>query len=93
MAAWRAAALESALWIATRSVWRRAGSRGVSYRFLSMRPDGRDLREPGELIDAGALEARIDSTYGFDRAAEAFARVETRRAKGKVVVEVGAPAG
>ncbi|MGN9788925.1 zinc-binding dehydrogenase [Nonomuraea sp. ZG12] len=49
--------------------------------------------ELGELIDAGALEVRIDSTYGFDRTAEAFARVETRRAKGKVVVEVGAPAG
>jgi alcohol dehydrogenase len=93
MAAWRAAALESALWIATRSMRRRAGSRGVSYRFLSMRPDGRDLRELGALIDAGALEVRIDSTYAFDQAAEAFARVETRRAKGKVVIEVGAPAG
>lgn len=48
----------------------------------------RDLRELGALIDAGALEVKIDSTYDFDRAAEAFARVETRQAKGKVV-EVG----
>jgi hypothetical protein len=61
--------------------------------FLSMCPDGWDLRELGAIIDAGALEMRIDSTCDFDRAAEAFARVETRRAKGKVVVEMGTQAG
>lgn len=86
MAAWRVAALETALWVATWQARRRARDGGFTYRFLSMRPSGDDLRELGTLVDAGALEVKIDSTYGFDRAAEAFARVETRHARGKVVI-------
>jgi len=56
-----------------------------------MHPNGRDLRELARLIDIGSLEVPVDSTFAFSQAAEAFARVESRRAKGKVVVEVGAP--
>jgi alcohol dehydrogenase len=88
MPVWRVAVLETALWAATRRVRRRAVARGISYQRLSMRPDGHELRKLGTLIDAGALEVIIDSTFGFDQAAEAFARVETRHAKGKVIVEV-----
>ncbi|WKU05652.1 NADP-dependent oxidoreductase [Micromonospora sp. HUAS LYJ1] len=86
MPAWRAAALETALWLATLGPRRRAHARAFTYRFLSMRPSGHDLHQLGRLIDAGTLPVKIDSTYPFDRAAQAFTRVETRRAKGKVVV-------
>lgn len=85
----RAAVLEGLLRVATSGVRRGARRNGVSYRRLSMRPDGQDLRELGRLVDAGALDVTVDSTFDFDRVAEAFSRVESRRAKGKVVVEVG----
>jgi alcohol dehydrogenase len=51
-----------------------------------MRPSADDLRELASLIDHGALRVKVDSIYDFDQAADAFARVESRRAKGKVVV-------
>ncbi|MFI7024178.1 NADP-dependent oxidoreductase [Micromonospora sp. NPDC049900] len=86
MPAWRAAVLETALWLATLGPRRRARAGDFTYRFLSMRPSGQDLRDLGVLVDSGLLPVKIDSTYRFDQAAEAFARVETRRAKGKVVV-------
>ena len=86
MAAWRAVLLETALRLATLGPRRHARRGGYTYRFLSMRPSGDDLRELGSLIDDGALRVKIDSTYDFARADEALARVETRRAKGKVVL-------
>ncbi|WP_434445964.1 NADP-dependent oxidoreductase [Lentzea sp. E54] len=86
MAAWRAAALDAALRLATFTPRRRARKGGYTYRFLSMRPNGDDLRELGSLIDDGAVRVKVDSTYDFTRAAEALARVESRRAKGKVVL-------
>lgn len=84
----RAALLETALWVATFGKRRRARRGGFTYRFLSMRPSGDDLRALGALVDAGGIEVMIDSTHAFERAVEAFARVATRRAKGKVVVVV-----
>ncbi|GGP04006.1 NADP-dependent oxidoreductase [Nonomuraea glycinis] len=85
----RAAALETVLWIATFGKRRRARKGKSTYRFLSMRPSSADLKELTALIDSGDLEIMLDSTYDFEHAADAFARVETRRAKGKVVVTVG----
>jgi NADPH:quinone reductase-like Zn-dependent oxidoreductase len=88
----RAATLETALWVATSGKRRRARKGGFTYRFLSMRPSSEDLKELSALIDSGDMEIMLDSTYDFEHAADAFARVETRRAKGKVVVAVGGPA-
>lgn len=86
MAPWRALLLETALGLATFGARRQAHKGGYAYRFLSMLPSGDDLRELGSLIDDGALRVKVDSTYDFTQATEAFARVESRRAKGKVVL-------
>ncbi|MDX8142093.1 NADP-dependent oxidoreductase [Lentzea sp. BCCO 10_0061] len=86
MAPWRAALLEAGLWLATLGLRRRARRGGYTYQFLSMRPSADDLRELASLIDHGALRVKVDSIYDFDQVADAFARVESRRAKGKVVV-------
>ncbi|GAB3434424.1 NADP-dependent oxidoreductase [Actinophytocola sediminis] len=86
MSLWRAGVLETVLRLATLGPRRRARRGGYAYRFLSMRPSGDDLRVLSSLIDGGALRVKIDSTYDFDQAADAFARVASRRAKGKVVV-------
>ncbi|WP_432049785.1 NADP-dependent oxidoreductase [Verrucosispora sp. NA02020] len=63
MPAWRAAALEPALWLATLGPRRRARAGDLTYRFLSMRPSGQDLRDLDRLVDSGTLPVKIDSTY------------------------------
>jgi NADPH:quinone reductase-like Zn-dependent oxidoreductase len=67
---------------------RRAASRDVSYSFLFMRAEGRQLREIAALIDAGAIRPVIDRVFPFEQTNEALAHVETGRAKGKVVIKV-----
>jgi NADPH:quinone reductase and related Zn-dependent oxidoreductases len=59
----------------------------VTYSFFFMRPDGAQLKRLAELVDAGALHVVIDSRYAFTDVAAAFDRLESRRAKGKVILE------
>ena len=68
---------------------RQAKKRGVAYSFLFARPDGRLLAEIGALLEAGHIRPVIDRVFPFDQAKEALAYLETGRAKGKVVVQVG----
>ncbi|MES5046814.1 NADP-dependent oxidoreductase [Rhizobium nepotum] len=72
----------------SRSVRRKAKSRGVHYSFLFMRADGRQLEQIAELIDSGALRPVVDKIFPFNQTPDALAYVETGRAKGKVVVKV-----
>ena len=82
----RGPGLQALFWLASLSVRRRAQRRGVRYRFFIMRPSGEDLSELARLVDAGAIEAVLDSVHPFERIAEAMAKLETGRAKGKIVV-------
>ncbi|PZU19162.1 MAG: NADPH:quinone oxidoreductase [Shinella sp.] len=72
----------------SRSILRKAKSRGIDYSFLFMRAEGQQLHEIAKLIDAGAIRPIVDKVYPFAKTAEALAYVETGRAKGKVVVAV-----
>ena len=67
---------------------RRAKRRGVSYSFLFMKANGRQLREITRLIEAGAIRPVLDRTFPFEATNEALAYVEAGRAKGKVVVKL-----
>ncbi|WP_416968130.1 NADP-dependent oxidoreductase [Streptomyces sp. 4F14] len=67
---------------------RQAKAHGVGYRFLMMRPSGTDLRTLADLVDEGHVRAVVDRTFPLERAADAFAYLETGRAKGKVVVQM-----
>lgn len=69
-------------------VRRKAKRLGVTYSFLFMRPDGRQLREIAALIDTGVLRSVIDKVFPFEATKEALAYVETGRARGKIVVKV-----
>lgn len=71
----------------SRAIRRRARAAGVSYQYFFMRPDGGQLAELATLIDQGGLEVVIDSRFPADHFAEAFARLESRRAKGKIVLD------
>lgn len=68
---------------------RQAKQRGIEYSFLFARPDGRQLAEIGELLEAGHIHPVIDQVFPFDQAKEALAYLEKGRAKGKVVVQMG----
>ena len=72
----------------SRKIIRHAEKRGVEYSFLFVHPDGRQLAEIGELLQAGRIRPVIDKVFPFDQAKEALAYLETGRAKGKVVVQM-----
>lgn len=67
---------------------RNAKRRGVEYSFLFMRADGAQLGHIAELVETGAIRPVIDRVYPFEQINEAFAYIETGRAKGKVVVNL-----
>ena len=72
----------------SRKIIRQARKRGIEYSFLFVRPDGVQLAEIGELLQAGTIRPTIDKTFPFDRAKEALAYLEQGRAKGKVVIQM-----
>lgn len=69
-------------------ITRKARKRGAEYSFLFVHPDGRQLAEIGELLQAGKIRPVIDRVFPFDQAKEALAYLEKGRAKGKVVVQM-----
>ena len=72
----------------SRKIIRLARKRGVEYSFLFVHPDGGQLAEIGELLDAERIRPVIDKVFPFDQAKEALAYLENGRAKGKVVVQI-----
>ena len=59
-------------------------------RFVLVRPRALDLELLGRWAADGALLPPVDFEFTFDRIPDAMRRVETRRARGKVVVRVSA---
>lgn len=57
---------------------------------LTLTPTRADLEYLATLARAGELRVAVDRSYPLERAAEAIGYVETGRARGKVVLEVGA---
>jgi NADPH:quinone reductase-like Zn-dependent oxidoreductase len=65
---------------------RKAKRAGVDYSFLFMRADGEQLRRITTLIEDGSIRPVVDHVFPFEQMNEAFAYIDTGRAKGKVVV-------
>ncbi len=80
--------LRALFWLASYKIRAVARKHGVSYRYLFMHPDGAELAELADLIDAGTVRPVIDRVFALNDVAEAFAYLESGRAKGKVVVEI-----
>jgi NADPH:quinone reductase-like Zn-dependent oxidoreductase len=70
------------------SARRKAKSRNASYSFLFMKASGEQLRQITALIESGAIRPIVDKVFPFASTNEAMAYVESRRAKGKVVIKV-----
>ena len=78
-------ALKLLLRLMSAGIRRKANRRGIDYSFLFMRADGAQLGRIAELVKAGAIRPVVDRIYPFDQLNDAFAYIETGRAKGKVV--------
>ncbi len=65
---------------------RKAKRAGVDYSFLFMHADGEQLSRITKLIEEGVIRPVVDRVFPFEKLNEAFAYVDTGRAKGKVVV-------
>ena len=65
---------------------RKATRAGVDYSFLWMRADGEQLGRITKLIEDGTIRPVVDRVFPFEQLNEAFAYIDTGRAKGKVVV-------
>jgi NADPH:quinone reductase-like Zn-dependent oxidoreductase len=66
----------------------KAEKMNVSFKFLFMKADGKQLNEITKLIEGGILKPVIDKVFPFEQTNEALAYVETGRSKGKVVVKM-----
>lgn len=75
-------------WLISAGVRRKARAAGVDYRYMFMRPSSQDLTQLGDWIATQRLRVVIDRTFPFARIADAFAYLETGRAKGKIVVSM-----
>jgi NADPH:quinone reductase-like Zn-dependent oxidoreductase len=80
--------LKTVFGLLSRSIIRKARKKGAAYSFLFVHPDGGQLAEIGELLQAGTIRPVIDKVFPFDQAKEALAYLEKGRAKGKVVVQM-----
>ncbi len=84
----RGSALAALFWIVSYGLRAKAAKHGVTYRYLFMHPSGTELAELARLVDDGTLEPVIDRIFPFAEVDQAFAYLESGRAKGKVVVRI-----
>jgi NADPH:quinone reductase-like Zn-dependent oxidoreductase len=73
----------------SRKIIGRAKEQGNAYAFLFVRPDGKQLAQIAELLEASRIRPVIDWVYPFAQGREGLADLEQGRAKGKVVVQFG----
>src|SRR5437762_13206273 len=67
---------------------KKAKHHGVSYSFVFMRASGEQLSKITSLIESGIIRQVVDRIFPFEATKEAWAYLETGRAKGKVVIKV-----
>ncbi len=72
----------------SRKIMRLAKNRDVTYSFLFARPDGAQLTEIGELLEARHIQPVIDKVFPFEQAKDALAYLAQGHAKGKVVIKM-----
>ena len=66
----------------------RARERRVRAEHYMAQPDGAELRQIGELIDAGQVRPHVLAIYPLEDAAEAQRRLESDHVRGKIVLEL-----
>ena len=72
----------------SRKIMRLASKHDVVYAFHFVRPDGAQLNEIGNLLEAERIRPVIDKVFPFEQAKEALEYLALGRSKGKVVVKM-----
>ncbi|WP_322978063.1 NADP-dependent oxidoreductase [Pseudomonas sp. C11] len=72
----------------SRKIRRLANRQGASYSFLFVRPDGHQLAQLGQLLEAQRIRPVIDKVFNFEQAKEALDYLAQGHAKGKVIVSM-----
>lgn len=62
---------------------------GVTYNFIFVEANGRQLQEVAELFDQLKIKPSIDTVYSFEQINEALDKVAHGRSKGKTVISFG----
>lgn len=80
--------LRQAIALKSWKVWRRAELGGYRYFRYLTEPDGGQLAQIADWVDAGAIRPVLDARFAFADLKQALARCASGRARGKVVVEM-----
>ncbi len=78
--------LRIAMTTLSRSIRSKAKALGVTYHFLFMHADGRQLREIAALVDSGAIRPVVGITYPFEETPAALAALGSTGTRGKAVI-------
>jgi alcohol dehydrogenase len=76
----------AALWLATAKRRRAATRAGARFVYLFSRPDGAQLAELADWIDAGKLKPVMHRVYPLAQFRDAFTELERGHARGKIIV-------
>ncbi|KAM8914626.1 NAD(P)H oxidoreductase RTN4IP1, mitochondrial isoform 2-T2 [Spinachia spinachia] len=79
--------MQSAATVATKTLKHLV--KGVHYRWGFFAPSGPALDEIREMVDAGQIQAVVETTFSFSQVPQAFEKMEKGHARGKTVVQVG----
>lgn len=63
-------------------------SKNIKDVFFIMEPYGWQLKDVADLLEKGEVRAIVDSIYKLEQFKEAFARLDTGHARGKVIIKV-----
>ncbi|HEX7912386.1 MAG TPA: NADP-dependent oxidoreductase [Paraburkholderia sp.] len=80
--------LRQVLRLLSSGIRKKSRQHDVSYTFVFMRAEGKQLGEISSLIESGAIKPVVDRIYPLEATAEALNYVDRGRAKGKVVVKI-----
>ena len=58
------------------------------YKFIAMKPDGKQLNEIKNLVEDNLIKPVIDKEYPFSESIDALLHQKTGRAKGKIIIKI-----
>jgi len=60
----------------------------VGNLFFVMEPKGWQLKDVADLLESGEAKAIVDSVHTLEQFKEAFAKVDSGHARGKVIIKI-----
>lgn len=82
--------LQQVMGLLSFSIRKKAKRHSIDYSFVFMRANGEQLSKITSLIESGVIKSVVDRIFPFQSTNEAMTYLETGRAKGKVVISMGA---